>query len=278
MTRKRPQSKQASAPAASFQPEPAAAPQLPAHPPEPPASRELDAHGFDPADYDWLPVTRKPRKDGWSPSRQREFIAALAESGSVEVAAMRVHMSPSSAHRLRRSPGAEQFSAAWDVALQHAAQVLLDTAFERAFNGTTEPVFDRDGHHVGTRHRQNDRMLMFLLRAYMPERFRHAHRDWRSPGEQLPPPPVSMEQALAQMAPVPPAEPHSLMAPDELEDVLQCAEILDGKLPGWREGATDTMPAPLPDVERETEYELLKAGVERDSDGNWVPGPDYVFE
>ena len=73
----------------------------------------------------------------------------------------------------------ESFSAAWDVALQHAARQLLDVAFERAFKGSTEPVFDRDGCRTGTRFRQNDRLLMFLLRAYLPERFRHAHRDWK---------------------------------------------------------------------------------------------------
>ena len=211
----------------------------PAIPPEADAP-QLDAHGFDPSEYKWLPVRRKPRKDGWTPQRQREFISALAESGSLEYACMRVQMSKSSAHRLRRSPGSEQFSAAWDVALEHAAQVLLDTAFDRAFNGSTEPVFDRDGNRTGTRYRQNDRLLMFLLRAYMPGRFRHAHRDWRASDEALPPAPAPMDKVLAQLEPVRPAEPHLLLAPDELEDAVFVADILPpGELPRWHRGVGD---------------------------------------
>lgn len=235
-----------------------AEPQPQSHPhPQP---EGLDAHGFDPAEYDWLPVRRKPRKDGWTPQRQREFIGALAESGSIEHAAMRVQMSPSSAYRLRRSPGAEQFSAAWDVALQHAARVLLDTAFERAFSGSSEPVFDRDGARVGTRFRQNDRLLMFLLRAYLPERFRHAHRDWRSADEALPPPPTPMDEVLRRIGPVCPVAPHTLLAPDELDDALFIADRLDGELPHWHRGRGDTEPPWMPDPAFEERLERLKRG------------------
>jgi len=175
---------------------------------------------------------------------------------------MKVQMSPASCYRLRRSPGAEGFSAAWDLALQHAARQLLDVAFERAFNGTSEPVFDRDGHRTGTRFRQNDRLLMFLLRAYMPERFRHAHRDWRAPDEALPAsalaaPPI--DAVLRLLEPVPPAEPHRLLAPDELEDALLVADTLPpGELPRWHRGAGDAEPAPPRDEAREAELERLK--------------------
>ena len=43
----------------------------------------LDAHGFDPAEFKWVPVRRKPRLDGWSPERQRLFIEVLADTGCV---------------------------------------------------------------------------------------------------------------------------------------------------------------------------------------------------
>ena len=218
-----------------------------ARPSEEDVQAPLDAHGFDPSEYKWLPVKRKPRKDGWTPQRQRQFISALAESGSVEFACMRVQMSPSSAHRLRRSPGAEQFSAAWNVALEHAAQVLLDTAFERAFNGSSEPVFDRDGNRTGTRYRPNDRLLMFLLRAYMPGRFRHAHRDWSASDAALPSAPVPMAQVLERLEPVMPTEPHKLLAPDELEDAVTVAELMDGDLPHYHRGTGDAENPPCVD-------------------------------
>src|SRR5687767_841383 len=170
---------------ADLNPLPQAAAPPPALVPEPEPEPEpgLDAHGFDPAAYKWLPVLRKPRKDGWTPQRQRDFIAALADTGCVEHAARAVSMTPRSAYRLRREPGAETFAAAWDAALQHAARKLVDLAFDRAIHGTDEPVFDKEGRRIGRRMRQNDRLLMFLLRAYMPERFRHAHRDMRLPDE-----------------------------------------------------------------------------------------------
>jgi hypothetical protein len=112
--------------------------------------------------------------------------------------------------------------------------------------GTDEPVFDRDGHVVGRRFRQNDRLLMFLLRAYMPERFRHAHRDWRAPDEALPPAAAPIDDSLRLLQPAPPAEPHTLMEPDELEDALTVADIMDGELPAWQRGKGDAEPGCYP--------------------------------
>jgi hypothetical protein len=224
------------------------------------AEPALDAHGFDPAAYRWVPVLRKPRADGWTSQRQVDFIAALADTGCVKQAARKIGMNARSCYRLRRAPGAENFAAAWDTALSHAARKLVDLAFERAIHGSDEPVFDRDGHRVGRRMRQNDRLLMFLLRAYMPERFRHAHRDRRAPDEPLPAPAAPMAEALRLLEPVPPAEPHKLMPPGELDDLLFMADSLDGELPHWHRGRGDAEPAeyPLgspfgPDFERELE-------------------------
>jgi hypothetical protein len=237
--------------------------------PEGPAAPALDAHGFDPAEYRWVPVKRKPRADGWTPQRQVDFIIALAHTGCVEQAAHDVGMSARSCYRLRSAPGSESFAAAWDTALQHAARRLVDLAFDRAIHGTDEPVFDKDGRCVGRRMRQNDRLLMFLLRAYMPERFRHANRDGRVPGEALPPPAAPIEDALRLLEPVPPAEPHTLMPPDELEDALEVADLLDGELPGWLRGRGDAERAVNPytpeferqlDAARRDDVVMLPAG------------------
>lgn len=68
----------------------------------------------------WKPVPRKPRRDGWTPERQRAFIAALAELGCIEHAARSVGISVKSCYQLRRAPKAEGFAAAWDAALREA--------------------------------------------------------------------------------------------------------------------------------------------------------------
>jgi len=47
---------------------------------------------------------------------------------------------------------------------------LMDEAVRRGLNGWLAPVFYR-GVQVGTRKRYSDRLLMFLLKAWRPEKF-----------------------------------------------------------------------------------------------------------
>lgn len=202
---------------------------------------------FDPADYKWVPVLRKRRPDGWSPQKQRGFIEALADTGSVTAAARMVGMSITSCYRLRRAPGAEDFAAAWEAAIAQAALALVDVAFDRALNGVEEAVLDRDGQAVGLRRRYNDRLLMFLLRAHQPERYRHAHRSLRDPDEPMLPASPPVAEALQALEPPPPPAPHLLMAPDQLATELEVAGIMDGVLPHWhRDVPLDPGPVPGP--------------------------------
>jgi hypothetical protein len=217
--------------------------------PTPAADRTaLDAHGHNLNDYQWVPVLRKRRADGWSPDKQREFIEALADSGSVAQAAQAVGMSERSAYKLRRSPGAESFDYAWSAATDAAAKRLLDEAFERALVGSDEPVFNRDGDRVGLRFRKSDKMLQFLLRAYMPGRFGGLGQGQGqcqvqgAPGAAYLAASEPVAEALARLLPEPLAEPHTLMEPEALEDALTVANLSDGKLPHWlRDPAPDSL-------------------------------------
>ncbi len=112
---------------------------------------------------DFQPVDRKYRHDGWTPQRQRAFIAALADTGSVSRAAALVNMSSGGAYYLRRQAGAESFRRAWEAALDFGVQRLKDLAFERAIEGELVPVMSF-GKLVGYRRKTNDRLLMFCLR------------------------------------------------------------------------------------------------------------------
>jgi hypothetical protein len=116
------------------------------------------------------PVPRKARYDGWTPERQRAFIDALAELGSVKAAAKRINMSAEGAYYLRRQPGAESFRAAWAAALDHGVQRLADIAIDRATEGVANPVFWR-GEIVGEKRKYNDRLLMFILRHHLADRY-----------------------------------------------------------------------------------------------------------
>jgi len=114
----------------------------------------------------FAPVPRKsPREDGWTAPKQKAFIAALAETGSVRRAAREVNMSRVSAYYLRRHPQGAEFKRAWEMALELAMAYLKDLAFERAVEGELEPVWQR-GKLVGYRRKFNDRLLMFMLRHY----------------------------------------------------------------------------------------------------------------
>jgi hypothetical protein len=128
-----------------------------------------------PAVPDFTPVPRKYRHDGWTPERQRAFLDALADTGSVKHAAHRINMSPEGAYYLRRQPGAEEFAAAWQAALDHGVQRLEDIAMDRALNGVEVPVYSY-GKLVGSRTVHNDRLLMFLLRNRATDRFGDAAR------------------------------------------------------------------------------------------------------
>lgn len=191
----------------------------------PAAQPVTDAHGFDPTEFEWRPVPRRPRADGWTPEVQRAFIEALARTGLVEQACLEVDRSVRSAYSLRNAPGGEGFARAWAAACTGAADRLLDLAFQRAIEGEEVPVYDQDGLRTGTRYRCNTRLTMFLLRAYHPERFVQAHRDQPAPAPAAAPPPVVpvVAQAVAALSPVTPAEPHRLMPPDRLEGTIAAA-------------------------------------------------------
>ncbi|KGB52210.1 hypothetical protein [Sphingopyxis sp. LC363] len=114
---------------------------------------------------EFTPVPRKYRHDGWTPERQRAFIAALADTGSVRRAAAMVNMAQTNCYTLRRADGAESFRRAWEAALDFGVARLKDIAFERAIDGYLVPVFVA-GKLMGFRRKHNDALLMFCLRHY----------------------------------------------------------------------------------------------------------------
>lgn len=119
----------------------------------------------------FAPVPRQQnRHDGWTPERQRGFIQALADTGSVKAAARAVNMAPEGAYQLRRHPEAGQFRKAWEAALKLGVQRLEDIAMDRALHGVEVPVY-HFGQIVGTRRVYNDALLMFLLRNRATRRF-----------------------------------------------------------------------------------------------------------
>jgi hypothetical protein len=116
------------------------------------------------------PVPTRARHVGWTPEKQHDFIAALAESGCVTEACQAVGMTTKSAYRLRTRPDASIFRQAWDIALDQAIRRLTDAVYSRAIHGVARPVFYQ-GEQIGERRHYDERLAMFLLRYRDPTRY-----------------------------------------------------------------------------------------------------------
>ena len=182
---------------------------------------------YDPADYRWVPVRRKPRLDGWTEEKQRRFIETLADTGLVTAAAKAVGMSRESAHRLRRAAHGAAFARAWDAARHHAGALIEDIAFDRAIEGVEHDVFNDCGEVVGGRLVHDNRLLKYLLSHLKPERY--GARGSGDPAALAPAP--ALEETLRAMEPALPAPPEALMGDEELVAAVELAEAADGTLP-----------------------------------------------
>lgn len=122
------------------------------------------------------------RFGGWTPDRQRQFIVALAATGTVERSCRAVGMTVQGAYKLRKRADANEFAHAWDAALAQGRERVFSLAIDRAINGYTRPRFYR-GRQVGTIHQYDNRMAMHALNPPMPPTARQAPPRPSSPAE-----------------------------------------------------------------------------------------------
>jgi hypothetical protein len=102
----------------------------------------------------------------WSPV----FLRCLTEKGNVSEAAKEANVSRTIVYRHRSNN--DRFKKAWDDALAQAADVLEAEAWRRAVEGVEEPVGWYQGKPGGTVTRYSDTLLIFLLKAHKPDKFR----------------------------------------------------------------------------------------------------------
>lgn len=108
--------------------------------------------------------TVTPKKE-W----QTRFLRALATRGNVADACRRAKISRQHAYRTREED--EAFATAWDESLTDGIELLEGEAFRRAKEGTLRPVFHQ-GKKVGTVREYSDTLLIFLLKANKPAKYR----------------------------------------------------------------------------------------------------------
>lgn len=112
------------------------------------------------------------RKRVW----QKKFVERLRQCGCVTTACRKANISRCVAYELRNQD--EAFKAEWDEALEEATDSLELAARHRAVDGIAKPVY-QGGTNVGVVQEYSDSLLMFLLRAHRPDKFRDNNRDGR---------------------------------------------------------------------------------------------------
>jgi hypothetical protein len=100
----------------------------------------------------------------WRP----KFIAALRNSGNVRAACQQAGVPRRTAYRHKaRSP---EFADDWDEAVEDACDYMEGEAFRRAMQGVDKPVTVAGEREVIKDY--SDSLLMFLLKAHRPGKFR----------------------------------------------------------------------------------------------------------
>lgn len=117
-----------------------------------------------------VPRQRQTGRNTITPDRQRAFIKALAQTGSVSLASKVIGNAATSLYALKLRPEAASFAAAWDSAVQMGARQILDILVDHAINGAPEFIY-KDGEIVAERRIFNYRMMMWIVTHAMPERF-----------------------------------------------------------------------------------------------------------
>lgn len=101
----------------------------------------------------------------WKP----KFIDKLRRTGNISAACHAAKISRAWAYEERKSDAA--FAAQWNDALEEACDALELEARQRATKGAKRPVYSK-GEFVDWVYEPSDALIMFLLKAHRPEKYR----------------------------------------------------------------------------------------------------------
>lgn len=104
-----------------------------------------------------------------TPENQARFLEVICETGNITRAAAEIGVSRWTMYRHREAD--PEFRAAWEDAVKLGVAALEDEARRRAQEGWEEPVFYQ-GQECGRIRRFSDVLLIFLLKAHDPAKYR----------------------------------------------------------------------------------------------------------
>lgn len=119
-----------------------------------------------------LKIPKTPRMKGVPRPWEAVFLEHLAKTYNVEASCRKAKISKSEAYRKRQND--PRFAEQWDRAREIGAAALESEAIRRAVEGVLEPVY-HNGEIVGYVRKYSDRLIEFLLRGAMPEKYRERH-------------------------------------------------------------------------------------------------------
>ena len=111
----------------------------------------------------------KRRRPLVNAAKRQVFLARLAECGRVKLAAQLAGLSDSNLYQERKHN--PEFAEAWRDALDVAMGRAEDEAYRRAVEGVERAVYHK-GTEIGYVRQYSDNLLMFLLKAHRPEKYR----------------------------------------------------------------------------------------------------------
>lgn len=111
----------------------------------------------------------RPKKGADEGALKAAFLEALEGTASVTKACELSKLSRRTAYNWRDAD--ELFAEAWDKAVERGTDALEDEAIRRAYHGTDKPVF-QGGELVGHIREYSDTLLIFMLKARRPDKFK----------------------------------------------------------------------------------------------------------
>ena len=117
------------------------------------------------------------QRGAYKQAKKALFIEAFRKAGTIWGAARAVGISRGSVYDWKEND--PEFAQAFQEADEEITELLETTAIQRAVEGVSQPVVykgrvvrDKDGQPVEARREHSDALLMFLLKARRPEKYR----------------------------------------------------------------------------------------------------------
>lgn len=118
------------------------------------------------------PTIRQLKKDKRSKTKkQADFLAWFSQYASVSRAAKKANVHRSNIYLWLKEDSEKPFQELYEQACKEALGALEDEAVRRAYQGTIKPVF-QGGVRVGSIREYSDTLMIVLLKARAPEKYR----------------------------------------------------------------------------------------------------------